>query len=77
MSTRTEETNAVHETGDMRFYVVGGEVVALRKSDGSTLPPSVIPNLLLLDIAQSLLEIRRWGIAQDSEYGQTTWVKRT
>jgi hypothetical protein len=31
--------------------------------------------LLLLDIAQSLADIRLWGIAQNQEYGQTTWVK--
>lgn len=73
---RTEETKAVHETADVQFYVVGGEVEARRKSDGSNLPPAMIPNLLLLDIAQSLLDIRLWGVAQHTEYGQTTWVKQ-
>lgn len=72
--THRTEDQVVHETADVKFYVIGGEVVA-RTKDGNKLPPALVSNLLLLDIAQSLADIRHWGIAQNHEYGQTTWVK--
>lgn len=71
--SRTEE-QVVHETAEVKFYVIGGEVVA-RSKNGDKLPPALTSNLLLLDIAQSLADIRHWGIAQNHEYGQATWVR--
>lgn len=70
----TEEQRPVHETAEVKFYVIGG-VVEARTKAGLNLPDGVVANLLLLDIAQSLLDIRLWGIAQNHECGQTTWVK--
>jgi len=68
-----EEPRAVHEAHGVKFYIVGGCVEGRRKADGCKLPDGLLPSLLLLDIAQTLLEIKRWGIAQESEVGQPVY----
>jgi len=65
----------VHESAEVTFHVVDGEVAAYHKNQGRKLPPETISNLLLLDIAMFLADIRNYGIAQHADYGQATWVK--
>ena len=75
MTNPTEGQNhaqVVHESNGIQFYVHGGEVVACIEGCGVNLPDGVISNLLLLDIAISLADIRNYGTSQERPFGQRT-----
>lgn len=80
MANLTEDQKGpeiVHETASAQFYINPlGCVSARAKATGNSLPSTEIQLLLLLDIAQSLTDIRLWGIAQHNDGGQRTYDVR-
>lgn len=70
---RTEE-KVLHECEGVQFFVdSSGEVAVRVTATGTRLPEGMVSNLLLLDIARTLHDIRSYGIAQHTEIGQRTW----
>lgn len=74
--SRTEDQKLHETTTHIISMRSDGRIVWTHKETQRT--DSAIPSLealLLLDIAQSLMDIRLWGVAQENDYGQKTWVK--
>lgn len=70
-----DPVTVVHETASAQFYIGPlGTLSARVKATGNTLPSNEMQLLLLLDIAQSLADIRLYGVDQHQDYGQKTWV---
>lgn len=61
----------VHETATHEFFVDRfSNVYSRSKDDSGRLKTQSVEALLLLDIAQTLADIRQWGVAQNLPYGQ-------
>jgi hypothetical protein len=71
----SEKPQTVHEAHGIEFYILGGCVEARVKATGDKLPDGAVPALLLLDIAQSLIDIKCYGVAQENQLGQPTYER--
>jgi hypothetical protein len=69
-----DERVKLHETATHQFFQMkDGSVWQSEKASGKAAQIHSLDTLLLLDIAQSLCDIRLWGIAQHTDIGQRTY----
>jgi hypothetical protein len=79
MDRTIAEPVLMHETGTHQFFVQSpGMVIAKEKGGNGSLDlfSVSVEALLMLEIAQTLQDIRTWGIAQNQEAGQAVYNRR-